>query len=66
MKIEFVGGPLCGESREVTAMPSSIDAMHRVPPKEWVVSYRRTGVKLRSSSAYRYDFAGQRLLAHSA
>lgn len=59
MKLEFVGGPLCGQVRDVAALPSSIDASYAVPPKAWVVKYVRTGTKL-SNGSYRYQFASQR------
>lgn len=63
MKIEFVGGPRCGDTRVVQALPSSIDTTHEagVPDniRRWVVSYRRTGEKLQNGN-YRYVYAGQR------
>ena len=51
MKLEFVGGPLCGQQRQVDALPAECDADYR--PGD--------------APVYRYNFAGQQRVtaAHS-
>jgi hypothetical protein len=59
VKIEFVGGPKCGDTRDVDRLPSSIETSYTVPPRSWIVTYQRTGAKTNGGN-YRYAFAGQR------
>lgn len=59
MTLEFVGGPNCGETRNVQALPASIETTHKVGSRCWIVTYRRTGERT-VNKAYRYIFAGQR------
>jgi len=51
VKLEFVGGPLCGQQRQVDALPAECDADYR--PGD--------------APVYRYNFAGQQRVtaAHS-
>lgn len=60
IKIEFVGGPRCGEVRTIADQQQEVIIPHEPGPGElWFVTYRRTGMRMMSSAARRFDYAGQ-------
>lgn len=60
IKIEFVGGPRCGEIMQVADERQEVVLMHNPSPGDrWSVTYRRTGMRMQSSAARRFDYAGQ-------
>lgn len=67
MILEFVGGPLCGQTHTVNLLPAEYDAAYLVGDlqQEWRVMYKRTGMTMQKSRNYRYVFAGQRLADRS-
>ncbi len=61
MKIELVGGPMCGAVREIGAEPAGM--WHETyTPGDGSMStarYQRTGLRMASSKIHRYDYVGQ-------
>lgn len=68
MIVEYVGGPLCGQAKNVNALLSEFVEIHApAPDQRWDVTYMRSGLRMgEGNRRFRYDFAGQRRVEPSS